>query len=173
MRSVVTLASRSELPLTLLRTHAHTHTRTRTGTQPGGTALQVQRSQQSPEGPRQMQDAGPRHDSAYTDPHPSHQVEQAHKPCPHTTRPWRLVSSRSGITSFRVAHYASPQRRCDRSNPSRRPDAAEGLSRSPKRAVSSSPSFPRSPARPSRPWASAISSDRAWHQCSVIGCADT
>lgn len=101
---------------------------------------------------------------------PSHQVEQAHKPC--RTPPARgdFVSSRSGITSFRVAHLrftAAPLRSMP--HPPWRPDAAEALSRSP-RAGGQLPSHrtttPRFPARPC--WASAISSDRAWHRCSVI-----
>lgn len=75
-------SSRSHTPW-----HTHTHA-LRVRSQ----AVQHGAPRSHPEdAPRQMQDAGPRHDSAYPDPHsPQPSGRTSSQTLPHTTSPWRL-----------------------------------------------------------------------------------
>lgn len=145
----------SRFPQAHMPTHTTGHTRVRVRSQ----AVQRSRyttvshslstSQKGPHGRCKTQVLDTTQLTQLPDPHPSHQVsyvehKQAHEPC-RTPPVETLVSSRSGITSFRVAHYASPQRRCDRSQSTVTPDAAEGLSRSPKAGGQLLQKLPRLP----------------------------
>lgn len=96
--------------------HTHTHTHT------DGYAAVRKRDR-----PRQMQeDAGPRHDSAYPD-RPATSNKLMNLAAHHQATDTVFIAIWYNLASLRVAHYASPQRRCDRPQQDRR--RRRGLSR--------------------------------------------
>lgn len=182
MRSVVTLASRSELPLTLTRTRAHAHTRTHAHTHAYGYAARrysavttAQHSHPSPEGLRQMQDAGPRHDSAYPDPHLRlNKLTNlaAHHPPVETC----LIAIWYNLVSRRTLRFtAAPLRSIQSILTPRRRRGLESLTEPGRSAPPQAPQALQGfPLDPGGTGLRRFPLDRAWNQCPVkINCADT